>query len=66
MNMHASASCSNGVKKICQQKKKKKFIFFHACKFVTSCCDENVLHDSTIRGEKKEKKKLYDDVATSY
>jgi len=50
LNMQACASCLNGVKKKFQKNKNK--IKFHACKFITSCHDENVIHDSTIQGEK--------------
>ncbi len=45
-------------------------MFFTTCKFITACCDKNVIHDSMI--QKKGgggRKKLYDDVAyysTSY
>ncbi len=52
VNMQTCTSCLDGVKKICQQnreKKKKRLNFFIACKFVTTCCDKNVICDSTIQ-----------------
>ncbi len=61
VNTQACTSCLNGVKKHLLTKSKNKIKIkinsFVACKVVTTCCDKNVIHDSTIRRKTKTKRK---------
>ncbi len=54
VNIQTCTSCLNGVKTFLstklKEKKKKPALnfFFMTCKFVMTCHDKNVIHDSTI------------------